>query len=261
MSKKTPLTEYANLAMEELAQLDFIFCQITSDIKNSERVLIERNKKWPDIDPITNKPFNDAAFRFIGILQLCRSVDIYNWYCRESLKLALSSNPQPVVDEIRRQTGRIASVVVKADNKGKDAADEIIREFLSDRYKGDKVIREAIHHALGVMQNPEIELLCTCRNVLVHKRGFDEFGEIAQEIKSLGSKRASFGAQSYPLDHMPIAINSENYLIIDEAIGRWVVELFEQQIFMMDQNFAHVYKLPRKTWERRHIGRKFVGKF
>jgi hypothetical protein len=259
MSNKTALTEYANLAMLELAELEFVSGQLANDVKQAESKFIERNKKWPDLEPITNRPFNDAAFRLIGILQLCRAVDIYNWYCRESLKLALSSNPKSVVDEIGKQDSKIAKTIAKTQKQGKDAAVEIIKEFLSDRYKGDRIIRKAIHRDLGVMQNPEIELLCTCRNVLVHKRGCDEFGEIAEEIRKLGSGRATFGAQSFPLDHMPIAINGENYLIINEAVGHWAVELFEQQIFMMDQNFAHIYKLPRKIWERRHIGRKFVG--
>jgi hypothetical protein len=58
---------------------------------------------------------------------------------------------------------------------------------------------------------------------------------------------------------MPIALDKENNLIINEGVGNWAAELFQQQIFMMDQNFAHVYKLPRKTWDRTKIGRTFLG--
>jgi hypothetical protein len=110
-----------------------------------------------------------------------------------------------------------------------------------------------------VIQNPEVELLCTCRNVLVHKRGYDEFDEIAKEIKKLGRDRAFIGAQSFPSGHMPITLSQERHLSVDDAVGAWAAELLEQQIFMMDQNLAHVYKLPRKVWERRSIGRKFLS--
>jgi len=245
--------------MDDLFQLHFVFQQIVGDIKYDEHVLQERNKKWPNIFPVTNKTFNVAAFRFIGTSQLCQVVDIYNWYCREALKLALSSSPQLVTDVMRKRTGKIADAISKADKKGKDAATEIIQEFLQDKYKGDWNIREAIHRNLDVMQNPEIELLCSCRNILVHKRGHDEFGQIAEAIKNLGSERALIGAQWYPPGHMPIALDERNFLVINETIGDWACQLMQQQIFMMDQNFAHVYKLPRKVQERCKIGRTFLG--
>jgi hypothetical protein len=259
MSAKTPLTEYANLAMDELFQLTFVCRQIAGDIGYDESVLQARNRKWPDISPVTNVAFNSAAFRFLGVLQLCRAVDIYNWYCREALKLALSANPKPVIDIVRRRKGRIAETIARADRKRRDAAAGVISEFLKDKYRGDRVIRETVHRDLDVMQNPEIELLCTCRNVVVHKRGHDEFGEIAKGIRDLGSRRALIGALWYPTDHMPIALDKENNLIINEGVGNWAAELMQQQIFMMDQNFARVYRLPRKTWERTKIGRTFLG--
>jgi hypothetical protein len=168
MSIRTPLTEYAKLATHELFQLTFVCKQIAGDIIYDESVLQERNKKWPDLSPVTNQPFNSAASSFLGIFQLCRGVDIYNWYCREALSLALSSNPKPIIDIIRKKTGKIAQTIGKADKKQWDAAAEVVREFLQDRYKGDRIVRQAIHRDLDVMQNPEVELLCTCRNILVH---------------------------------------------------------------------------------------------
>ena len=259
MSTKTPLTEYANLAMDELFQLVFVCRQISGDIGYDESVLQARNKKWPDITPVTNLAFNRAASRFIGILQLCRTIDIYNWYCREALKLALSANPKPIIDAVWNKAGKMAPTIAKAQKRKRDAATEIIREFLSDKYRGDRVVRETVHRDLNVMQNPEIELLCTCRNVLVHKRGYDEFGEVADAIRVLGSKRADIGAQWYPAGHMPIALDTDKNLIVNDAVGNWAAALMQQQIFMMDQNFSHVYKLPRKTSDRTRIGRTFLG--
>jgi hypothetical protein len=259
MSKRTPTTEFANLALDELFQLTFVGSQLANDIRCDEEVLRKRNVKMPDVPAITNRPFNDATFHFLGVLMLCRSVDIYNWYCRESLRLAFLSNPKLVTDALRNKTGEMAKTVERAEKKGADAATEVIREFLSDKYRGDRIIRETVHRNLGVMQNPEIELLCTCRNVLVHKRGYDDVGEIAEELKELGGKRAFIGASLFPRGHMPITLDKNNRLIIDDKIGGWAAELLVQQIFMMDQNFSHVYKLPRKIYERVTIGRKWLG--
>jgi len=257
MKSKTPLTEYASLAGHELFQLSFICKQIDGDIMGDERDLQARHVGSPDAPRITNRPFNTTASRFLGILQFCRSVDLYNWYCCQALRLALSSNPKPVLNIIRKKGGRVAKTILKADKMKRDVAAEVIREFLADRYKGDRMIREIIHLDLNVTQNPEVELICTCRNVLVHKRGHDEFGEIKEGIQKLGSKRAFIGAQWYPTGHMPIALDNRDYLVIDAAVGNWVVELMHQQIFAMDQNFAHVYKLPRKNWDSPSIGRKW----
>jgi hypothetical protein len=259
MSVKTPLTEYANLATHELLQLTFVCMQIATDIGYDESVLQARNKQWPGISPVTNEPFNSAASRFLGTFQLCRAVDIYNWYCREALKLALSVNPQPIIAILRKSTGRVAKTIAEADRQQRDAAAEVTREFLTDKYSGERTVRRVVHRDLDVMQNPEVELVCTCRNVLVHQQGHDGRGSIAKGLEKLGPERALIGASWYPQGHMPIVLDKENNLIIDVSIGNWAAEFLHQQIFMMDQNFAHIYKLPCKTWDRPNIGRTFLG--
>lgn len=248
MKRETTTTECAKLALDDLFELKFLVWQMTSAINYQESIHRESNQKRGETEPTTSQRHNKRRLLFFGNSQFCRAVDIYNWYCRESLKLALSSNPQLVVDVIRKQTGKVAKAISKAEENGKDAA-KSIGEFFQARYVGERIIRETIHRNLNVIQEPEIELLCLCRNILVHKRGYDEFGEIAKEIKKIGTKRALIGAQSYPAGHMPIATNKENYLIINEDIAAWATELLQQQVFGMDQNFAHVYKLPRKTWK------------
>ncbi|MDQ6632955.1 MAG: hypothetical protein M3Y82_14570 [Verrucomicrobiota bacterium] len=260
MNSKTALTKCAHLAMDELFHLHFVGQQITGDTKYDESLLQERNKKWPDITPVTNEGFNHATDRLLGIFQLCYSIDIYNWYCRETLKVALASSTKLFLEVIRQKEGKMTKMIAKAERSGINAADKIIERFLSGKYAGDKVIRDTIHHNLDVFQNPEIELLCTCRNVLVHQCGYDEFGKIKAEIEKLGDNRALIGAQWFPSGHMPIALNKESYLIIDQGIGAWANELLQKQIFMMDQNFAYIYKLPRDVRERQKIGRTFLGK-
>jgi hypothetical protein len=259
MDAKTPLAEYASLATNELLQLTFVCWQIATDLGYDESVMQAHNKQWPGISPVTNEPFNSAASRFLGTFQLCRAVDIYNWYCREALRLALSVNPQPIIAILRKSTGRVAKTVAEADRKGKDAATEVVREFLTDKYTGERTVRRVVHRDLDVMQNPEVELLCTCRNVLVHQQWNDGRGSIAKGLQKLGSERALIGASWYPAGYRPIALDKTRNLIIDASIRNRAAEFMHQQIFMMDQNFAHVYKLRRKTWDRPSIGRKFLG--
>jgi hypothetical protein len=259
MPKRTPLTQYANLACEELFQMGFVCRLFSGQIKAVENDLVQRNRRQPDVPPVTNQPFNTVASRFLGVFQLCRGADLYNWYCRECLRLALQSDPKPVVAAIRNQDGKLASTVKKAEKAGRNPATELIQGFRENEYRNDKEIRKAVHSHLKVMQNPEVELICACRNALVHRRGHDEFGEVAEEIKRLGTRHAFIGAQSYPDGHMPIAIDKGHCLAIDDGVGDWAAELLKQQIFMMDQNFAHAYKLPRKIWERPGIECTFLG--
>jgi hypothetical protein len=259
MSKKTPVTSYASEARSELKQLSFVCSQLDAEIRGHESKFAARNRKHPDIPPVTNAPFNKAASRLLGIFQLCRSVDIYNWYCREALKLGLSNSPQKLIKLLGKNTKGIAETVARAKKKQMDVADEIIRDFFGDRYKGDATMRKAIHLDLDVHQFPETELLCTCRNILVHRRGHDEFGEIKAAIKKLGNRRAIVGAMTYPLGHMPIMLDSGDYLAVDANVGNWAVELLRQQIFLMDQVLGHQYKLPRQVWPTEDLSRKFLG--
>ena len=253
MTSRTSLTEYANLAVAELFQMRFVCRQFAGHVRQLEDQLVKHNRRQPDVPPVTNRVFNEAAFRALGVSLLCRAVDLYNWYCRQSLELALQSDPKSVTSAIRNQTGNLVDTIKKADKAGKDAATELIQGFKENKYRNDKNIREAVHCHLKVMQNPEVELICSCRNALVHRRGHDEFGEIAKEVIKLGAKRSLIGATTYPDNHMPIAIGTDGYLVMDETVGDWAAELIHQQVFMMDQNFAHVYKLPRQVWQPRSV--------
>lgn len=251
--KRAPLTEFANLAVTELFQMRFVCRSFTNRVAADEHELMESNAKHPALPPRTNGPFNDAASNFLGCLQLCRSVDLYNWYCRECLKLALQSDPKSVISEIKsRSTGSkdapVAEAVAKAEKNGKDAAAEVLQQLLANKFRQDKGIRDTVHQYLRVIQDPEVELVCMSRNAVVHRRGRDEGGEIANAICSLGSDRSLIGVDGFPDGHMPIAIGVDGYLVMSSDVGSWAAALLEGQIFRMDQNFAYRYKLPRKVW-------------
>ncbi len=251
------LTEYAQAALEELSRLWHVCGELAHDIKREEDKLAAHNKRRPKLPPVTNEPFNKATARFLGILQLCRAVDIYNWYWRGSYKWAVKTNPS-VVDLLRTAETRIADKIRSADKQLQNPADAVT-DLLNSKWSGEWAVRDAVHKHLDVTQDPETELICVCRNILVHRRGFDELGQVAQEIKKLGSSRADIYPVDYPAGHMPICLSEDGQLVINDEIGRWACRFLENQIHLMDQSFAYMHKLPTKRWRPRPLGRKWIG--
>jgi len=252
MSITRGLTEYAQVALEEMFNLQQMCWFIMTDIDREERSFSERNKKWPAFEPVSNKRFNDVASRSLGILQLCRAVDLYNWYCRQVLTLAVKTNPR-VVDLLRKAEQRIAKTISKAEKAGADPAAALVTNYLA-RSANDHAIREAIHEHLQVTLNPEVETICESRNIIVHHRGHDD-GRVADALGKMGSQRAMIGAMDFPAGHMPIKLDANCHLCIEARIGAWAISLLQQQIHTMDQNFSYVYKLPTKRWRPRPFGR------
>lgn len=259
MNKLKPRTELASIALERLTHLRFVSGQIENDLKREEAKLADRNRKWPDLPPLSNQEFNDTAMQLLGTALLCQGVDIYNWYCRECLRLALASNRSGVITAFRGQDGSLADSVAKAEKNGLDAGQELMREFSENKYRQDHPIRQAIHIHLGVTQEPEVEVLCRCRNLFVHQNGKDEFGQLAQALQELGSKRATIYPTDYPAGHMPIRLSPEGSLKIDRDVGDWICALLQQQIFGMDQQMVHQHALPTKTPAPLRIRRTGLG--
>lgn len=251
------LTVFAQSALEELFAMRVVYAEVMRDLKTSEDQLIKRNTSSPNLPPVNNEQFNNAASRAFGASLLCRAVDVYNWYCRETLKLAVGANPS-VVDLLRQAQNRIAETIAAAEKQQQRPADAVAA-LLNSKWSGDGAIRNAIHKHLDVIQDPETELICTCRNVLVHRRGYDEAGQVREVLHKLGSKCATIYPAGHPAGHMPIRLNSEGVVVVDAEVGIWVCDFLHNQIHLMDQNFSHVYKLPTQRWRPRSIGRTLIG--
>jgi hypothetical protein len=251
------LTEYAQTGLEELFEMRVVCGDLMRDLQRQENILVQRNKSWPDLPSVSNERFNSISGRCLGAFLLCRSVDIYNWYCLEALKLALKTDPN-IINLLRRAAEKIATTITKAEKKHQNPANALTN-FLENRYAGDRAIRDAVHKHLDVAQDPETELICLCRNVLVHRRGADDRGEIADAMKKLGTKRADIYPVAHPPGHMPIRVGPDGVLFVDGNVGMWACDFLHNQIHLMDQQFSHIYKLPTKRYRPRPLGRKSLG--
>ena len=193
----------------------------------------------------------------LGRALFCQAVDAYNWYCQEVLKLSIFHNPSNVPAALRSVNSDLDRVLATAQKHGVAEADALLQRF--ERPVVDSAVRKAIHRHLGIQQEPETELLCLCRNILVHRQGIDQKGEILSALTALGSKRSFVGAPSFPKISLPISVESGNRIKMTELVGRWVANFMENQIFGMDQELAHRYSIPRAPMPRLSISQKIVG--
>ena len=238
------LTEYAQTVLEELAKLGLSSMFLFGDARYRHDKLAGEAKS-------KNADYIESASRNLGIYQLTRSVDLYNWYCREVLKLAVKSNPDEVIATLEAVDGPIKKNITRARKDGGIPGPEIVEGLYHRRNVMDGHVRRAVHEHLHVFENPETKVLCACRNCLVHKRGNDSDRGIADALNEIGDARALIYPTNWPAGHLPIQLSAENELIIDSEIGRWAVDLISNQIHLMDQNFAALHKLPTTRWRPR----------
>lgn len=261
MQKQTkansPVTEYAAKAIEELFNSGYVVLMLDANVQATEAELQEDYKRT-GLTPRTNKSFNDAARSFLGRSLLCLSVDMYNWYCQMALHLAIDKNPTSV-PKLLENVDRFETIIRKGANRGIAPAKALLDHFKM-RTEIDSVVRKAIHTHLDVQQGPETELLCICRNLLVHHCGFDAKGEVPAKLAEIGSARSFVGATSFPQNHLPIGLDSSGKIKIDPSIGRWAADFLRQEIFLMDQQLGHIYSLPRFPRPRLSISQIHVGK-
>jgi hypothetical protein len=258
VKKKTfkGVTLFAAKALKELFESRHAAEDLAHRVEFDEHKLEERNKKKPSLSPLTNKPFNDVVSRFLGVSLLCQAVDIYNSYCQDVLQLAILNNTTAIPSALTA-ANRFKDEIKKATKRNTDPAQALFDMFRTG-YIADRYVREAIHTHLDIKQHAETELLCLCRNILVHKRGIDSKGEIPAKLLEIGTKRTWLGAPSFPSGHLPLAVNGNQELIVNHSIGLWANESLSVQIHFMDQSLSHFYHLPLHPFPKLTIGRIFV---
>ena len=204
-----------------------------------------------------NSQYIGLASHFLGSQQLTHSVDLYNWYCREVLKLAVISNPNEVLSALEAVEGPIKNNIVRARKTGRMPGPEIIERFKPGNVS-EKMVRIAVHKHLDISENPETNVLCACRNSLVHNMGKDVGRKIAESLAKIGNDRAIIAPTNWPDGHLPIHLTNEGNLVIDSEIGSWALDMISNQIHLMDQNFSALHNLPTTRWRPRSISHSFT---
>lgn len=239
------LTKYAQTVLNELSQLRWTSMFLHGDaLRAHGRLDAEHQSK--------NAQYIGFASRILGIQQLTQSVDLYNWYCREVLKLAVISNPDEVIATLEAAEGAIKVNIARAKKAGRTPGAEIIGRF-SKPNVSEGAVRKAIHKHLGIIEKPETDVLCACRNSLVHNMGRDEGGLIAESLREMGSEMAMIYPPNWPTGHYPIQLTDEGDLVIDFEIGSWASDLISKQIHLMDQKLSAAHNLPTERWRPRPI--------
>ncbi len=245
------LTEYAQIVLNELNKLRSASRYLLGDAQRTNQ------KLGPD-QQSKNTQYISLASRFLGCQQLTHSADLYNWYCREVLKLAVASNPTKVISMLETVKGPIKDNIARARKDGRMPGPEIIERFCKPSGVSEKTVRTAVHEHLGIFENPETDLLCICRNSLVHNMGKDVDGRMAESIQKIGNNRAIIYPTNWPAGHLPIHLTGGGDLVIDSEIGSWALDMITNQIHLMDQNFSALHNLPTTRWRPRPVSHCFM---
>ena len=207
--------------------------------------------------PISNQRYNAMASEFFGIWLLCRSVDLYNGYCRQVLKLAIQADPK-VVGILQNQRDEIVRRATRPRTRGQYSVIELIERSLDGAGIPEEVVRNAIHVTLAISQNPEVPVICAVRNALVHAQGRDRRGRVSDALSRMGASRSTIYPEEVPPGFMPIQL-VQGAIPMNEVTGRWACRIIDMQIHMMDQQFSHQFTLPTTRWRPRPVSLRFVG--
>src|SRR6266446_8021693 len=141
------LTKYAQTVLTELNQLRWTSMFLNGDaLRAHGRLDAEHQSK--------NAQYIGFASRILGIQQLTQSVDLYNWYCREVLKLAVISNPGEVIATLEAVKGPIKDNIARAKKVGRTPGAEIIERFCKPSGVSENGVRKAVYVYLGIFENP-----------------------------------------------------------------------------------------------------------
>ncbi|MEY2489083.1 MAG: hypothetical protein QOC70_1025 [Verrucomicrobiota bacterium] len=230
-----PLTTAGRIACEELGQLNTLVLGVNGDNADHNKRVKERYGGGEEV----NVEYTAYLQQSLGEWGVCRVVDIYQWYNRQVLRVAVQHAPE-VLDGFRdavRLDGRDVSALVTGINP----VNVIIEKVLFR----DNVVRGHLHKVLGIWEESEMSLLVEARNCFDHALGNDSEGRVA---KALASKPSPW--------KLPLAVNAGRVVVTAEtALSAIAIGL--AQISIMDQQFGNKYSLPRTAVEPKKVSRLY----
>jgi hypothetical protein len=111
-----------------------------------------------------------------------------------------------------------------------------------------KSIRELFRDELKVLWNPQIDLIVTLRNKIVHQSGLDPEGEVAVEMARCEKGKTLIPPVEFLSDEIPIGIDENRRLVINARAGLWATSHTSNNIHLMDQNISFRFKVPTRRW-------------
>ena len=120
-----------------------------------------------------NQPFTAALEKFVSEGAVCRAVDLYHWYLRRVLQLALSRDRSLIrswKDALNLSEKRTAEI------ESASSAESVLSSLFRGR---EKAFRDLVHKHLNVPDLSVIPMLVEVRNCIVHHLGSDVDGKVA----------------------------------------------------------------------------------
>lgn len=251
------LTSFCQAALDELHCLYAFTMNVTSQLSHIEQQLSDYSAKWSRVAPVSNQRYNTMASELFGVWLLCRSVDLYNGYCRQILKLAVQIDPNVVII-LQQQEAEILRRASRARGARRQSVAEFVEASLDGPRIPEELVRTTIHVSLGISQNPEVPAVCAVRNALVHSQGRDRRGRVRDALRRMGANRSEIYPVDFPPGFMPIQL-LQGAIPMNELTGRWACRIIDMQIHMMDQQMSHQFKLTTRRWRSRPVSFRFVG--
>ncbi len=203
--------------------------------------MIPSGRNWEDVcrytaeDPsVENRSYTEQLEQMLGEFGVCRAVDLYHWYLRRILQLALERNPSQIrvwAPALGMKPAKAAALEPQLHSP--DVLYELFR-------KNEGVWRTLVHEFLGVFLPEEVPIFVEVRNRLVHDLGEDREGKVARAIN---------------LDSRWKPKLVDGFLKVGVSDGLQAAETMISDIQIMDWHLATLYALPTKQFEKQNIRR------
>lgn len=177
---------------------------------------------FPWVSPTDqNRTYTEALEKFVTESAICRAVDLYRWYLRRTLGLALS-----------RDSSLIHSWASTLGITNKKAV-EIESAASLEGLRGKELrFRELVHQDMSVPPLGVIPALVEVRNCIVHQRGYDLDNKIREIVVSS--------------PELGIIVDARTVRITPE-VAQSAVERLYSDISIIDQVLGNVLGVPRRA--------------
>lgn len=186
--------------------------------QNAEDILVVEGYGEPK-----NVAYTAALERFANQSFVSRSIDLYHWYLRKVIHLALRGDPTLI-----RVWAPVLEISAKkaAEIEQAGASDEVINRLFPRR---ENVFRNLVHEHIGIPDLHVIPLMVEVRNCIVHHLGKDIEG------------KTLLLSEKYP--ELGIEVSS-GQIIVSTSSAMEIVRRISADISIIDRIAAKTFDLP-----------------
>lgn len=258
-------TQYGRTVLTKIRQLGFLAITVTDDNRAFNERIAEQDERRAsetleriradyrethsgqelDISSVKisfegraagNDEYTQVLEQFTNESLVCRSIDLYHWYLRQVIKLAITRQPS-----LAQEWAQVLQLSSKKAAELEDAATK--NGTLASLFpRRENVFRRLIHQHLGIPDLGVLSLLVEVRNCLVHHLGEDIDGAAAV----LAAECPEIGIEV-----------TDGFIAISNSAALETMDRVLSDISIIDQAVANVLGLPTTTEPLREIRRTY----